>query len=77
MQTDLMQAMLDRNLAALCEKERYFAPSFHAARNLLDAALVSNTGLLFPSGAIAGPHGCTCGNRGCLHLVGWRIYAYH
>lgn len=68
--------MFDRNVAAMCAKERYFAPAFHAARNLLDNVLADNTGLHFPSGAIAGPHGCSCGNRACLHQVAWRIYNY-
>lgn len=65
---------LDRNLAALCAKERFFTPTFTAARNLLDAAWADNTGLHFPMGDIAGPHGCTCGNRGCLHQVAWRVW---
>lgn len=69
-----LDPMLDRNLAALSAAEPYFAPAFQAARNLLDGAVVGNNGLHFPSGAIAGPHGCTCGNRACLHQVGWRIY---
>lgn len=65
---------LDQHLAALCAKERYFIPAFTAARNLLDAVEADTTGLHFPSGAVAGPHGCTCGNRACLHQVAWRIW---
>jgi hypothetical protein len=64
----------DRNLALLCERERYFAPSFQAARTLMDAVTVGAGGLTFPSGAVAGPLGCTCGNRACLHQVAWRIF---
>ena len=66
--------MIERNLAALCEKERYFAPAFMAARNLLDAAHASNGGLMFPSGAVCGPQGCSCGDRACLHAVAWRVF---
>lgn len=71
-----LKQLLDANVARLSERERYFAASFQAARNLLDAATIGNGGLSFPSGAVAGPHGCSCGNRACLHQVGWRIFTY-
>lgn len=71
---DRLKTMLDANVASLCEKERYFAPAFQAARNLLDSATAHNGGLAFPSGAVAGPQGCSCGNRACLHQVAWRIF---
>lgn len=71
---DKLETMLNANLARLSEAERYFAPSFAAARNLLDAAHAGNGGLIFPSGAVCGPQGCDCGDRGCLHTVAWRVY---
>jgi len=66
--------LIDRNLAALCEKERYFAPTFQAARRMLDHAIVGNGGIVFSSGATCGPNGCSCGNPACLHRVAWRLY---
>lgn len=71
-----LSKMLDRNVAALCEQERYFTASFIAARQLLDGAHVGNGGLLFPSGSLVGPRGCSCGDRACLHQVAWRIYSH-
>jgi hypothetical protein len=69
-----LKTMLDTNVLMLSEKERYFAPSFVAARGLLDNVIVGNGGLTFPSGVTCGPSGCTCGNRACLHTVAWRVY---
>lgn len=71
-----LRDLLDANTAALCERERYFTASFRAARNLLDAAHAGNVGLEFPSGAVCGPGGCSCGDRGCLHSVAWRIFTH-
>jgi hypothetical protein len=73
---DRLKKLLDGNLAALCEQERYFTASFIAARQLLDGAQIGNGGILFPSGSLAGPRGCSCGDRGCLHAIAWRIFTY-
>lgn len=66
--------LIDRNLAALCERERWFAETFLAARRMLEYAIVGNGGIVFASGATCGPEGCSCGNPACLHRVGWRLY---
>ena len=73
--TEVTEFQFDRNLARLSAAEPYFAPNFTAARPLLDSAKSSGDGLTFPSGAVCGAHGCTCGDTGCLHRVAWRIYA--
>ena len=70
---DRLKTTLDRNLAVLCEREPYFAPNFAAARVLLDSARAGNGGLTFGK-VVCGPQGCSCGNRACLHMTGWRIY---
>ncbi len=73
---DKLKGLLDRNVTALCERERYFTAAFLAARNLLDRAHAHDAGLAFPSGEVCGPQGCSCGDRGCLHAVAWKIYTY-
>ena len=70
----LKKARLDQHLAALCAREPYFAPSFAAARVLLNASRVGNGSLMWSSGARCGARGCSCGDRGCLHAVAWRLY---
>jgi hypothetical protein len=70
---DKLKTLLDHNLTALCEAEPYFAPNFAAARVLLDAAKAGNGGLTFGA-TTCGPHGCSCGNRACLHQTAWRVY---
>ncbi len=69
-----IKGLLDRHLAQLSQAEPFFAPTFERARMLLDGAAIGNGGLRWASGAVCGPQGCTCGNRACLHAVGWRIY---
>jgi hypothetical protein len=71
---DRLKTMLDRHVAALAEREPFFAPNFAAARVILDGAKVDNVGLRWASGAVCGPSGCSCGNRGCLHAVAWRLF---
>lgn len=67
---------LDANAARLCAREPYFAPNFEAARALLQAATIDADGLYWSGGALCGPQGCSCGNRGCLHQTAWRIFCY-
>jgi hypothetical protein len=71
-----LKAKLDASCAQLCANEPYFTPNFQAARIILDGARAGNTGLRWASGAICGPLGCTCGDKGCLHQVCWRIYSH-
>jgi hypothetical protein len=71
-----LKALLDANAAALTEQEPYFAANFAAARIILDGARAHNVGLTWASGAVCGAHGCSCGNKGCLHVTAWRIYDY-
>lgn len=67
--------LLDANLAALCEREPTWTPTYQAARRLLDSAKAGNGGLHWKlSGATCGPLGCDCGDRGCLHPYSWKIY---
>lgn len=69
-----MKELLDAHLAALIAREPYFAPNFTAARRLLDGAKIGNNGLTWHSGAVCGPTGCSCSDRGCLHRLSWRVF---
>ncbi|HEU5100642.1 MAG TPA: hypothetical protein VFU22_16545 [Roseiflexaceae bacterium] len=71
---DRLKQRLDANLTALIRREPFFSETYRAARQLLNGARASTGGLMWPSGAQTGPHGCSCGDRSCLHQVGWRIY---
>lgn len=69
-----LSTMLNRNARALSKKEPTFAPQFDAARRLLNSAMIGNGGLVWASGAVCGPEGCTCGNPACLHRPAYRIF---
>lgn len=74
--SNTLSTLFDRNAAALTAREPYFAPTFESARSLLDAAHAGNGGLHWSTGAVCGPHGCSCGDKACLHQVSWRIYSH-
>lgn len=69
-----MKDLLDAHLAALISAEPYFAPNFTAARRLLDGAKACNGGLRWSTGAVCGPQGCSCSDRGCLHRLSWLVF---
>ncbi len=68
------RTQLDANLARLSALEPYFAPNFAAARPMLDSAKEDGGALRFPSGATCDSTGCSCGNRGCLHVTAFRVW---
>ena len=65
---------LDQACAALAAKEPWFAPNFLAARAILHTATCGAGIVKFPHGVRCGPEGCSCGNRACLHQLGWKMY---